>query len=351
MTKRFTAFMMAIICVISLFSFSASAAEAKAPANVSKITTKVNSTDAAISWGKVKNAKGYRFYMWDESQKKWIVGINSTTELGAEISNLTPGQKYTFGVKAYKKSGKKTLWSEKVTKVSILTKPAAVKKLTATPDNKSIKLSWKSAEGAKGYRIYQYSSKDKTWKTLKTTTALSFTVKELKSGTKYTFAVKAYAKKDDMYSWSQKRTSVKTATKPSAPKSVKYTATTSSVNLTWSKSSGATGYKIYIRDSKTNSWKTAAKSVTSLSVTISKLSANKKYTFAVKPYIKTDSATVWGDYTTVTATTSEKQSVYITKTGNKYHNDAACITGEKIKISLEQAIKSDFTPCKKCVTE
>ena len=116
MTKRFSALITAIICVISLFSFSASAAEAKAPANVSKITTKVNSTDAAISWGKVKGAKGYRFYMWDESQKKWIVGINSTTELGAEISNLTPGQKYTFGVKAYKKSGKKTLWSKKVTR-------------------------------------------------------------------------------------------------------------------------------------------------------------------------------------------------------------------------------------------
>ena len=73
MTKRFSALITAIICTISLFSFSASAAEAKAPANVSKITTKVNSTDAAISWGKVKNAKGYRFYTYNDSEKKWVI--------------------------------------------------------------------------------------------------------------------------------------------------------------------------------------------------------------------------------------------------------------------------------------
>ena len=366
MTKKISALMMTLISVLSLASFSAFGADVKAPANVSKITTKVNSTDAAISWGKVKGAKGYRFYMWNESQKKWIIGIKSTSELGAEISSLTPGKKYTFGVKAYKKSGKKTIWSKKVTKVSILTKPASVKKLTATPDNKSIKLSWKEAEGAKGYRIYQYNSKDKTWKNLKTTSALSYTVKDLKAGTKYTFAIKAYAKADDMYSWSQKRTSVKTATKPAAPKSVKYTATTSAVNLSWSKSAGATGYKIYIRDSKTKSWKTAANGITSLSVTISKLSPGKTYTFGIKPYIKLDGATVWGDYASVTATTTSKKvtttatttiattaaqgtSIYRTKSGSKYHYLNPCGSGTYYKVTLDQAKKAGLEPCKKCV--
>ena len=351
---------MAIICVLSLFSFGALAADTKAPANVSKITTKVNSTDAAISWSKVKGASGYRFYMWNETQKKWTVGIKSTTQLGAEISNLTPGKKYTFGVKAYKKDGKKTVFSKSVKKVSILTKPAAVKKINTSSELNSIKLSWKAAKGAKGYRIYQYNASKKTWDTIKkSTTALSFTVKDLKPGAKYTFAIKAYAKADDMYSWSKVRTTADTATKPASPKTLKYTATASSVALSWSKSSGATGYKIYMRDTKTNSWKTVASGVTSTSITISELSSSKKYTFAVKPYIKLDGATIWGDYAQITATTAGKRitqttaaqqnAIYRTKSGSKYHYINPCGNGTYYKITLAEAQKAKLEPCQKCV--
>lgn len=68
---------------------------------------------------------------------------------------------------------------------------------------------------------------------------------------------------------------------PKATSKVTATQTTSSVKLSWSKVTGATGYRVYQKTS--NGWK-ELKKVTATTYTVSKLNAGTKYTFAVKPY-------------------------------------------------------------------
>lgn len=43
------------------------------------------------------------------------------------------------------------------------------------------------------------------------------------------------------------------------------------------------------------------------------------------------------------------QSVYVTKTGKKYHNEnCSSLSSSKISIDLSEAIDKGYTPCKKC---
>lgn len=92
--------------------------------------------------------------------------------------------------------------------------PGVSKKVTAKPAAKSVKLSWKKVSGAAGYRVYQYNPKTKKYVTVKSgTTATSLTVKGLKKGTRYKFAVKAYTKVGGTRIWAEKGKSVTATTK------------------------------------------------------------------------------------------------------------------------------------------
>lgn len=74
---------------------------------------------------------------------------------------------------------------------------------------------------------------------------------------------------------------------PSKPASLKATSTSSStIKLTWKKSSGATGYYIYRSTSKTKGYKKVAtiKKASTVSYTNKKLSANKTYYYKVRAY-------------------------------------------------------------------
>ena len=95
------------------------AAKVKAPKNV-KVKV-VSQTALKISWGKVKGAKGYTVYQKKGSKFKAIKTLKgkSTT-----VKNLKAGTKYTFYVKAFKKKGKKKIYSKASKKVSAKTKAA-----------------------------------------------------------------------------------------------------------------------------------------------------------------------------------------------------------------------------------
>lgn len=54
--------------------------------------------------------------------------------------------------------------------------------------------------------------------------------------------------------------------------------------------------------------------------------------------------------TETTAATTNKQSktVYITKTGKRYHYDSKCGNGKYYASTLDDAVKKGLTPCEKC---
>ena len=165
----------------------------------------------------------------------------------------------------------------------------------ATSQEKYIKLSWSAVPGATGYRVYIYNNKTKSYSIVKDfTQSTSFTMKNLSSGTKYKFAVKAYAHITGKVRWAKGFTSYTASTQP-LKATVKATCTSDTITLSWNKVSGATGYRVYRYNPSTKKW-TKLITTGKNTYTVKNLTAGTKYTFAVRAYVKVNSAVYWGDY-------------------------------------------------------
>ncbi len=136
--------------------------------------------------------------------------------------------------------------------------PVAVKKLTSEPSIRNITLSWTKVKGATGYRIYYYNSKTKKYEAIKDTKNLSYTVnkinsKNLKSGTSYKFAVKAYSEKDDTKVFSSRK-AIKTATKPEKAMLKSAVSSSGRIKVRWKKMN-CDGYELVYATNKSFSSK------------------------------------------------------------------------------------------------
>ncbi len=143
-----------------------------------------------LTWNKVSGATGYVVYRYNNSQKSWtrlgVVTANTYTD-----KKLKSGTTYKYAVRAYKKVDSKTIYSVSYPTVNACTDPATVNfKLTA--GSKKATVSWSKVSGASGYIVYYKTSKNGSWKKLKTTTSTSYTKTGLTKGKTYYFTVKAY---------------------------------------------------------------------------------------------------------------------------------------------------------------
>lgn len=230
------------------------------------------------------------------------------------------------------------------TKVSYQILPGKTSSVSASQSTDYIKLSWKKVSGATGYRVYQYNSSTGKYKTLKTLTGTSYTVKNLKAGTTYKFAVKAYTKADGETLWAASSKTLTTATKPATP-TVKATAGSGKATLSWNKISGATGYVVYMMDEFGDYVKVGSTKKTSYTVT--DLDYGKTYNFRVKAYKTAGDKNVYSGHKTVKVTTLYP-AVYVTPSGKRYHYDKECAGKNATKTTLANAKKTK-TPCKTCV--
>ncbi len=154
---------------------------------------KVSSTNASaikLTWNKVSGASGYVIYQ--AKNGKWVK-IKTTTSTSYTVSKLQSGTSYKFAVKAYKTVSGKNCYSPKYPTVSSSTNPATVK-FTLTAGSKKATVKWSKVTGATGYKIYYKTSKNGSWKSLKTVNnkTTSYTKSGLAKGKTYYFTVKAY---------------------------------------------------------------------------------------------------------------------------------------------------------------
>lgn len=161
----------------------------------------------------------------------------------------------------------------------------------------SVKLSWSKVKTATSYKLYRSTNKKK-WKLVKTTEKTSYTVKKLKSGKKYYFRVRAIGKnKKSPYS---KVLTVKTITINDImlPKSIyvshNYKDNSDSsvrdinaIDISWSKSKGADGFRIYKYNEENNQW-TKIKDIKKRNFVFKHLKPSTTYKFAIRPYISID---------------------------------------------------------------
>ncbi len=260
----------------------------------SKITSTAGANSLKLNWSAVYGANCYRVYQRVGNSWKKLADVKKTTYT---VNNTKYGTKYTFAVTAGKINNGKTTWAKVYTAHTAVAQIPATAKITSTQTVNSIKLTWNAVKGVDGYRVFVKNNS--VWKTLSTQSALTYTYKNLKAGTKYTFAVMAYKKVAGKIMWSNVYTTLATATKPVAPSKVTATQGVDWIKLTWTASKGATGYRIYYKNG--NNWVLLKKGLTSTSYTFENLAAGTKRTYAVRPYVTNGNTVVWGNHTTYDA--------------------------------------------------
>jgi len=146
-------------------------------------------------------------------------------------------------------------------------------------DYNAVKVTWKKAKNAKKYEVYRATSKNGSYKKVKTTTARSYTNTKLVTGKKYYYKVRAVNGKKKG-SFSTKKYAVPKLKKTTG---VKVVAGSKSIKVSWSKVSGAKGYQVYRAVGKDGSYK-KVKTTTGISYTDSNVKAGKNYYYKVRAY-------------------------------------------------------------------
>ncbi|KIR02471.1 putative surface protein, responsible for cell interaction [Lachnospiraceae bacterium TWA4] len=205
-----------------------------------------------VSWKKVTNAKGYIVYRKDG--KNSYKQIAKTTALTYTDKTAKSGITYTYTVRAYNGNVKSSYVGKSILR---LTNPT----VSVSNATKGIQVSWKKIKGAKGYIVYRKSGKG-TYKQIAKTKSLKYVDKTAKSGTAYTYTVRAYNGSTKSSYTGKKLVHLTTP-------AVRVKNSGKNVSLSWKKIKGAKGYIVYRKSGK-GTYKQIAKT-TSLKYTDKKV--------------------------------------------------------------------------------
>ncbi|MBO5857504.1 MAG: hypothetical protein J6Q87_04580, partial [Clostridia bacterium] len=261
-----------------------------------------NAKGIAVTWNQIEDAESYIVYrrVYDATNKKWSDWSKIKTGLtGTSYTDKTVklGTKYRYTVVAVNGKVKSKYTSTETLKYDVA---PTVKVANASS---GIKVTWTTVANAEGYTVYSstYNTKTKKWSSWKNrgnadSSMTSWTDKNVKSGTKYKYTVRAfvYGFKSDY-----NKSGVKTLflTQPT----VKFQNVSNGIKVTWSKTAGAKNYTVYRAeyvDGKWSSWKNVGTCGNDVFGCIDKgVKAGVKYRYTVRA--------VNGSY----------KSSYVTKTG------------------------------------
>lgn len=221
------------------------------------------------------------------------------------------------------------------------TVPKAKISQSYTSTGKSFTLNWGKVSGATGYEVYKYDGKNSKWvllKTVKGASTLSTTVSGFTPGSVIKFKVNAYAVENGKTYYGKTDDFLYAAALANAKISSSYTSTETSYTLNWGKVQGATGYKIYRYNGKSNKWVLAktVRSASTLSTTVSGFTPGSVIKFKVNAYLTKGSKTYYGKtndflYAAALAPTKVNSSYTSTTTTAKISwNKVKGATGYKI---------------------
>ena len=273
--------------------------------NVTTFTgSAVSASAVKLDWSKNDKATGYVIEQYKGGKWTAIATTKNNTTLTFTVKGLAKGTTYSFRIKSFRKTGSTTDFSEYTAiKAATLLDGVSDFKVASTTGS-WITLEWAKNGNATGYSIEQY--KGGKWTVIATTknnTTLKFTVKGLKNDTTYSFRIRAYktAGGSNVYS-----DYVRIAGKTRIPNVATFkgsAVSASAVKLDWSKNDKATGY--VIEQYKGGKWTALAttKNNTTLTFTVKGLAEGTAYSFRIKSFRKTGSATEFSEYTAIKAAT------------------------------------------------
>ena len=231
-----------------------------------------------VKWSKVTGATGYIVYR-KTGTGSWsrVADIKSGSTVSYTDKTAKSGMTYTYTVRAYSGSTMGDWSSTKTIKRLADPTVSSASNITA-----GVQVKWAKTAGATGYVIYRKTGTG-SWSrlaTIKSGSTTSYTDKSTKSGTNYSYTVRA-CNGSTMSDWHNYKT-VKRLSNPAVTSASK---TSNGINVKWSKVTGATGYVVY-RKTANGSWSRLAtiKSGLTTSYTDTKASKGVTYTYTVRAY-------------------------------------------------------------------
>ena len=231
-----------------------------------------------VKWSKVTGATGYIVYRKNGSGS-WsrVADIKSGSTVSYTDKTAKSGTTYTYTVRAYSGSIMGDWSSTKTVKRLADPTVSSVSNITA-----GVQVKWAKVTGATGYIVYRKTGTG-SWSriaTIKGGSTTSYTDKSAKSGTNYSYTVRA-CNGSTMSDWHNYKT-VKRLSNPAVTSASK---TSNGINVKWSKVTGAIGYVVYRKTAK-GSWSRIAniRSGSTTSYTDTKASIGVTYTYTVRAY-------------------------------------------------------------------
>lgn len=238
-------------------------------------------TGVTVKWGAVAGAEKYRVYR-KVSGGSWAK-VADTAAVSCTDKTAVSGTAYYYTVKvinsdcssSYDTTGKgvKYIATPKISKIAAATN--------------GVSLAWAKVPGATSYTIYRKAGSATAWSKLVNVTATTYTDKNVSSGTKYTYTVRATGGAGT----SAYVTSGWAIRYLAAPTLVSATSAKAGITFKWGKVNGASGYYVY-RKTGSGGWAriAAVNGGTTVSYLDKSAAKGTTYTYTVKAINGTDAS-------------------------------------------------------------
>ncbi len=160
----------------------------------------------------------------------------------------------------------------------------------------AVTLSWGKIDDAYAYQVFIRYDSDENYRYAYTVKSNEVTIQNIASEGALRFRVRGFCYERGKVIYGEYSDSVKAVTKPSDVENI-YTRsiTDNSITLYWDKPKGATNYRVYIYDTKTETFRIYNRT-SHTTMTVSGLEEDTRYTFKIMSYKKIDDSVAFGDF-------------------------------------------------------
>jgi fibronectin type 3 domain-containing protein len=215
------------------------------PAVPINLTATPGNAVVTLTWSASAGATGYNVKRATTSGGPYTQ-LAAPSSTGYTDSSVTNGTTYYYVVSALTAAGE----SANSTQVSATPSatgvpPAAPTNLTATAGNAVVTLTWSASAGATGYNVKRATTSGGPYPQLAAPSSTGYTDSSVTNGTTYYYVVSAFNSTGESANSAQvSATPGASSTSPAAPTNLTATPGNAVVTLTWTASTGATGYHV-----------------------------------------------------------------------------------------------------------
>ena len=254
------------------------------------LSVSAENSGTVITWEKAAGAVKYRVF-YKTGNGDWTK-LADTTSTSYTWTGAKAGTKYTYTVRCI--SGDGTQYTSGYDSTGITFTAYATPKISSiSVNNSGTVITWGKVNGAAKYRVF-YKIGNGAWTKLTDTTSTSYTWKDAKAGTKYTYTVRCISADGKAYT-SGFESAGKTFTTAATPKISSVVAENSGTVISWKAASGAQNYRVY-RKTASGDW-VAIATTKSTSFTDKTAAKGTKYFYTVR-CLTADSKTYTSGYDT-----------------------------------------------------